>query len=198
MNISKGLMSAASAILFWLYSPNANGGVPEYFGYNTQGGSASTMSPSYCWGNKYSTDFYTASGNEVIDTFVIWCNPQNNNNKIVFGLYTVEAGSIRYRSLVSDTLTLSGTGVSRWALPANLNLLSDRIYTICIDIIGSGGPAVCYAAQSSGLSRSNNATFPDTWSDDQNYNMRYCVAAHISVRKNEGALRRRVCIGGEK
>jgi hypothetical protein len=167
-----------------------------YFGYDTQGGSTSTLSPSYCWGNKYGSDIYKASSGEIIDTFIIWCNPQGNNNKIVFGLYTVESNAIRNKCYISDSLTLFGSGVSRWAISANYSLNAERSYTICIDIAGTGGPAVCYASQSNGLSRTNSSIFPDSWSDDVSNNMRFCVAAHVAT--NLGARRRRFILGGDK
>lgn len=187
----------AGVIMFCLQPLASMAVASGYFGYDTQGGSTSTMSPSYCWGNKYSSDFYKASGGEIVDTFIIWCNPQGNNNKIVFGLYTVESNVIRNKCYVSDSLTLSGSGVSRWAIPVNYSLTAERSYTICIDITGSGGPAVCYTSQSSGLSRTSYSIFPDTWSDDLSNNMRYCVAGHIAA--NSGAARRRrFILGGEK
>jgi hypothetical protein len=183
-------------ILLCLHPPGDVAIAADYFGYDTQGGSTSTLSPSYCWGNKYSSDWYKASSGEKVDSFIIWCNPQGNNNKIVFGLYSVESTAIRSKYYVSDSLTLSGSGVSRWAIPANYILTAERTYAICIDISGTGGPAVCYTSQSNGLSRTNNAIFPDPWSDDTSNNMRFCVAAHIST--NSGARRRRYMLGGEK
>lgn len=183
-------------ILLCLHPPGNLVLASDYFGYDTQGGSTSTISPSYCWGNKYNSDWYKASGGEKVDSFIIWCNPQGNSNKIVFGLYSVESNSIRYKCFVSDSLTLSGSGVSRWSIPANYTLSAERTYAICIDIAGTGGPAVCYASQSNGLSRTNSAIFPDSWSDDVSNNMRFCVAAHVAT--NLGARRRRFILGGEK
>jgi hypothetical protein len=191
-------LAAVGILLFCINPQVTTYAASEYIGYDTQGGFTSTLSPSYCWGNKYSTDFYAANGGEVIDTFIIWCNPQNNNNKLVFGVYTVSGGAIQTKSYVSDTLTLSGNSIARWVIPANYSLTSGNTYTLCVDVAGFGGPAVCYGSLTNGLSRNNNSSFPSTWSDDLSNNMRYSVAAHFSTKKATSILRRRSISGGEK
>lgn len=198
MKISIKLLVTSFVILLCFCPSDIVHAASEYIGYNSQGGLSSTLSPSYCWGNKYSTDTYAATGSEVVDSFIVWCNPQNNNNKIVFGIYTVVGGAISSKVYVSDTLTLTGSGISRWAQPANCELISGNTYTLCLDISGSVGPAVCYSVLTNGLSRNNSASFPSTWSDDLSNNLRYSVAAHYSIRNNGNTTRRRLQAGGEK
>jgi len=189
------LFTACVIFAVAILSESADAG---YFGYDIQGGSTYTMTPSYCWGNKYNLDFYTAGGGEVVDTFIIWCNPQNNNSKVVFGLYSVSGGVIQSKMLVSDTLTLTGSGISRWVRPAAFTLTAGTQYTICIDISGLGGPAVCYGSQTNAVSRNSNAVFPDTWTDDLSAGLRYCVAAHYMPGSVDNLNRRRSILGGER
>jgi hypothetical protein len=188
------MITRVLAISVWFASPVLADG---YYGYDIQGGSAFTFAPSYCWGNRYSPDFFTPSTNVTIDTFIIWCNGQNNNPKVVFGIYDVVGGVITNKIGASDTLFISGNSMQRWAVSANMQLSSGVTFTICIDIAGAGGPAVACADQASALSRNNNATFPKTWSDNTQLNYRAGLAAYYRDNIAPDA-RRRCLIGGDK
>ncbi len=179
---------------WWLALPVMADG---YYGYDVQGGSTYTFTPGYCWGNRYSGDYFTPSLNVTIDTFIVWCNGQDNNPKIVFGIYDVVGGVITNKIGISDTLSISGNTMQRWACPSSMNLSSGLTFTICVDIVGANGPAVACSGQSAALSRNNNATFPKTWVDNAQFNYRCGIAVHYRDILSQGA-RRGFLIGGEK
>jgi len=183
-------------LFLWALTPEvcADG----YWGYNENGGSSLTMGPTYCWGNKYSVDWFSPGNNVVIDSFIIWCNGQNNNPRIVFGVYTVSGGVIASLTAISETLSVTGNTMQRWVKSAGVALTSGATYTLCIDIVGSAGPAVAYASQSAGLSRCNQNTFPATWNDNATVASRYSVAAHYYNQASAAGIRRRIIIGGDK
>jgi hypothetical protein len=169
-----------------------------YWGLDAQGSWTYTIAPSYCWGNKYSDDFFTPSSDVAVDSLFIWCNGQNNYPKVVFGIYDVIAGVISNRVAVSDSLSISGNTMQRWGLKAGIDLESGTTYTICVDIVGAGGPAVAYDIQTSALSRTSNSTFPAVWSDDNQLNARYSVAAHYrDTPAGTTDTRRRAILMGE-
>ncbi|OGC94199.1 MAG: hypothetical protein A2W25_04965 [candidate division Zixibacteria bacterium RBG_16_53_22] len=178
----------------WFISPVLADG---YYGYATQGGTTFTFGPSYCWGNRYSGDFFTPSVGVTVDTFIIWCNGQSNNPKVVFGIYDVIGGIITNRIGVSDTLYVTGNTMQRWTCPANMQYAPGITITICVDVVGAAGPAVACNDQTTALSRSNNSTFPKTWSDNIQIDYRCSLAAHYKENPSRGA-RRRHLIGGGK
>jgi hypothetical protein len=169
-----------------------------YWGQDSQGGMTYTVSPNYGWGNKYGRDFLELSNEVVVDTFIIWCNGQNNYPKVVFGIYDVISGSITNRIAVSDTLSITGSAMQRWVLPADIALSAGSAYTLCLDIIGTAGPSVAYNSQASALSRHNGATFSAVWSENSTLAARYSVAAHYRDIAGSAASRRRIIIGGDK
>jgi hypothetical protein len=194
------MSKAKSTIALWLLAAclAASGAIADgYFGYDQQGAATYTFGPSYCWGNRYSGDFLTPSVSVTVDTFVIWCNGQNNNPKVIFGIYDVIGGVITNKVGISDTLYVTGNTMQRWTCPANTRLASGVTFTICVDISGAAGPAVGCVDQTAALSRSNNSTFPKTWSDNTQINYRCSLAAHYRDNVSFGA-RRRHLIGGNK
>jgi len=168
-----------------------------YYGYNQRGDSAYTFTPNYCWGNKYSGDFFTVSSAITLDTLIIWCNGLNNNPRIVFGIYDVIGGVITNKIGISDTLNVTGNTMQRWVCPTNLAVVSPGTFTLCADVVGASGPAAAYNVQTSALSRNNSATFPKTWTDSAQVNARCSIAAHYRDNANGGTRRTHILIGDE-
>ena len=168
-----------------------------YWGYDVQGASTYTLNPSYCWGNRYSVDFFSPSNAVIIDTLIVWCNGQNNSPKLVFGIYDVMGGVIGNKIAVSDTLAITGNTMQRWASESDLSLQSGSTYTLCIDVTSAIGPVAAYTALSGALSRYAGTVFPSNWFDSYQLGARYGVAAHY--RNNmAGGVRRRIILGGDK
>jgi hypothetical protein len=169
-----------------------------YWGFNSQGPGSYSLSPSSCWGNRYSNDFLSPGNDVVVDTFIISCNGQNYDPRIVFGIYD-ESGGLPYnRIALSDTLAITGNSMQRWTLPAGINIAAGSTYTLCVDIVGANGPLAAYNTVSLSLSRYNSATFPARWTEFSNNSVHISLAAYYRDSVASGSPRRKIIIGGEK